>query len=93
MPKSALNGCTLQVRPVLSKMKACLPKTIMLAWESSSDLGSAVPSSLVIADTIRLVICAFGTILISGEGCSHLFLRILCNFTDVVGNAAFSALA
>jgi hypothetical protein len=39
IPSSSEKGLTLQVRPDDSNIKACLPSTTMLAWESNSERG------------------------------------------------------
>lgn len=101
MPKSELNGCTLQVRPVLSNTKVFQPNTTILARKSNSGRRSAIPSIPSIAVIIVLIICLLGyeqaaTFLspegVEGVGSHFLFCKILVRCTEVSGQAVLKAL-
>jgi hypothetical protein len=76
-------------------MKACLPNTIMFAWESSSDLGLLELELVEMAEIILSVKCRLGTLFLTEveDDGQFLFFRMLCNLTDVLGNATCSELA
>ena len=99
-PNSDAKGATLQVRPVDSKMKACLPITAILACESSSVRGSAVDTDETIACSCGIVKVACNVLRIASHRCSFgmglcdassfhfLFFRMDCNDVEVAGNRA-----